>query len=449
MQAGAGDWTGLAQAQSDGWTRPVLVFQGRGLVNSPQVVADRFGQVHGFWSFNGEEASEQGRSLVYHTRLDEPNWQPVDVLITNTNTEGLSAAASGDRLSLLWDGDYYAWADVAPAASAKAWQGPMGLQSGYPHASLATAPDASLWMVYSAVQSSEIYVQRFDSDQDDWGAPMLVGDPVNTNGVPDALRMAVAPDGTLHVVWAEYELPNGWPPQGLYYSQSTDDGRTWSIPRRVAGANTNQPNVVTGRDQEVYLTWTGTAGQGDKYFQESRDGGVSWEEPVGVLVGQEGGSEGAPNLAVDSAGNLHLVVSGGPCVWYVSRVQEAEWGEPECISAPIAPSVQVEFPSMSLGLGNQVHVLFWTDRRQIWYTSKTLPAPGVTPEIVPTQATTTPQPPTPTAGVLPTNTPLPDFGPAPQASVIAATGYLTMAAGVAPVLVVVLALFTIRLRKRK
>ena len=40
-----------AQAQGDGWTQPQLIFEGRGVISAPTLIADVFGRVHAFWIF--------------------------------------------------------------------------------------------------------------------------------------------------------------------------------------------------------------------------------------------------------------------------------------------------------------------------------------------------------------------------------------------------------------
>ena len=338
-----------------------------------------------------------------------------------------------DGLALLWGGDNFAWAGSSPQPTAKEWTGPEDPQAGFGQASLARAPDGAIWMAFGA-HTDEIYVQRFDAVRQAWEAPHLVGDPTNPNAAPNSVRMAIAADGRLHVVWAEYQLPNGWPPIGLYYAYSTDGGQTWAGRRRLAGAQFNQPNVVVGHDQQVYITWTGTAGTGQKYFLESLDGGQSWDEPITVMKTGGGGSEGPPDLAVDSAGNLHMVFSHNGCVWHVSRVDN-NWSDPECISLGAAVSAHIEEPTMALGLGNELHVLFWTDRRQLWYTSLQLAAPALTPQPTATLVTPTVTVVAPTATPTTTPTPLPDFGPPATTEQATQPGVWAMVAGVAPVLI--------------
>ena len=274
-----------------------------------------------------------------------------------------------------------------------------------------------------------------------------MGDTANTNAAPDYVQMAVAPDGTLHVVWAEFLLPSGWPPLGLYYAQSTDGGATWTR-RRVAGDGYNQPSVVLGPGSEVYLTWTGIAGEGGKYFEESLDGGRTWLDTVAVLPARTGGgSEGRPNLVVDSNGNLHMLYSNLGCAWYVARLV-GSWTDPECVSAGSADGDLLEAPTMAISLGHRLDVLYWTGRRQIWHTSLLLDSPAITPAAVPILPTPTVAPITATPAPTLTPTPLPDYGPLPTSADVTQPGMLSLAAGVAPVaLLLLIALFRQRRRR--
>jgi len=429
-----GIWWTPALAQSAAWTTPQLIFEGRGVIQSPVLVADAFGQVHAFWVFVPDQAENENQAhLIYYTRLDQPTW-PVNDIFAGTKTDiSMDAVMGGSGLGLLWAGDNFAWSGISPGPSAKDWSGPADAQAGFPYPGLAAAPDGSIWMAYGAL-TNEIYVQRFDRQRQAWDAPHLVGDPTNPNSAPDNVRMAISTDGRLHVVWAEYQLPIGWPPVGLYYAYSSDGGQTWAGRHRLAGAQFNQPNVVVGPDRQVYTTWTGTAGAGQKFFQESTDEGQTWESPVTVMKNLGGGSEGPPGLAVDSAGNLHMVFSHNGCVWYASRIDN-NWSDPECISLGAAVNAQIENPSMALGLGNQLHALFWTNHRQLWYTSLQLSAPAHTPQPTPTLVTPTATVVVPTVTPTAAPTPLPDLGPPARPDQATQPGVWALLAGVVPVIV--------------
>jgi hypothetical protein len=105
---------------------------------------------------------------------------------------------------------------------------------------------------------------------------------------------------------------------------------------------------------------------------------------------------------------------------------------------------------MDIGLGNQIHVLYWTRNGQMWYTTRTLDVPAEEVQPLPTQppATATAIIPTPT--LAPTPSPLPDFGPPARSTQPAEAGLWALAAGVAPVMALMLLVLAQRgLRHRR
>jgi hypothetical protein len=433
-------WAGVRplQAQDDGWTPLEMLYEG-GRVDFPVLVADPYGQVHAFWVESDSDFGRPGDNLVYYQRLDDANWLPLDIFIVGGNGAGLTGAASATGLGLLINGGDFAESGPSPEHTAKDWIEPVSVQEAYPNAALAADPDGALWMAFGTT-TGEINVQRQDISTGRWSAPKLVGDTANTSAAADWMRMAFSEDGTMHVVWAEYQLPNGWPPIGLFYARSTDGGETWSR-RRLVGGGFNQPNVVTGPQGAVYVTWTGMAGVGGKYFQESLDNGQTWGDLEALLPEGSGGSEGSPNLVVDSAGGLHVIYSNLGCVWYTHRAVGQSWSDAECISAEAGPVQVLEFPTMTISLGHELHVMFWTERRQIWHTSLRINAPELVPLPIPVFPTATPEPPTATPVPTATTTPLPDFGPAPTTSMVTGPGLFSIAAGAMPVLLLIAFVF--------
>jgi hypothetical protein len=178
------------------------------------------------------------------------------------------------------------------------------------------------------------------------------------------------------------------------------------------------------------------------------DSGQTWNDPFVVMNQAGGGSEGAPNMAVDSAGNVHMVFSDNGCVWHAARTNGV-WSAPECVSNGVVANASIESPAMALGLGNQIHVLFWTDRRQLWYTRQTLPVAGETPMPTPTAVVATATALATATTPAATQTPLPDYGPPAQQDQATAPGYWALAAGVAPVVLLTLIVAVVRRPRRR
>jgi hypothetical protein len=346
---------------------------------------------------------------------------------------------------LSWQGAFYATAGPSPRISAKDWSAPDQLAVAYFNGGLAAAPDDALWLIYGVQESNAVFVQRMDPQTQFWDDALLVANASNPGAAPDELRLAVGPNNSLHAVWAEFELPQGWPPLGLYYADSLDGGQTWTLPRRFAEELHNQPSVLAGPEDRIYVAWVGAAGRGGKFFQESPDNGRTWEPVVEIVPPPVGGSEGFPVLALDGAGNLHIVYSHEGCVWHVSREAET-WAAPECISG--APA-HIEEPAMTIGLGNQIHVMYWSNSQQLWYVTRTLNAPAQEPLPLPTEPPPVPTTVRPTATVMPTPTRPPQFGPPPEPGQADQASLWALAAGAAPVALLLAVVIAQRAMRRR
>jgi hypothetical protein len=424
-----------ALAQDTGWTPPRLIYEGLTRVDWPHVIADEYGQVHGLWIVDASQGAEGNQKQIFYTQPTELNSQPVDVLVYNGPATSMDAAALGAGVFVTWNGTGYARSAPGPGVTARDWTSPLALQGlRYFQPGLAQGPDGALWMAYGTQADRSINLQRLEPGGTVWGDPVPVSFAFNTNAAPDWMRLAVSPGGHLHLVWAEYQLPAGFPTLGIYYTQSADGGATWATPREMAPGGYNQANIALGPDQTVLITYVGIAGVGGRYLAESTDNGRTWGPAVTLAEAGGSGSAGAVQMAVDSNGNVHTVYADRGCVWHRARVA-GEWSEGQCISQPLPNRALKEYPSMALGLGNELHVLFWTDRQQLWYTRRTLDAPALPPQPLPTTAPATATVPPMTATAAPTATHLPDFGPPPEPGATTQAGVLALAAAVAPVLV--------------
>lgn len=142
---------------------------------------------------------------------------------------------------------------------------------------------------------SEIWLTRSTDDGVTWSKPIEIdqnpGLPRDDNGALEGFAGAVAPDGTLYVVWAG----NGW----LQHTVSRDGGRTFSKPRNIirtapimfqvedVARSNGFPQIAVDAHRKgkprLYVTWSDYRnGDVDVFTASSADGGRTWGRAVRV-----------------------------------------------------------------------------------------------------------------------------------------------------------------------
>lgn len=177
--------------------------------------------------------------------------------------------------------------------------------------------------------------------QDGFTEPHFFITPDSPTGTGES-GVVGANDGTIYAWLGGFNSPDV-----AYYSISTDDGTTWTIPARafdfvpmqtLPGVQFRHGTVVelavdnSGGDNDgcLYATWNGNE-QGatpavdgsDIYVRRSCDKATAWDEVVLVNHDTRGGGQIMPRVEVDGRGGIHIVYltqhhSG-------SHLLDAEW----------------------------------------------------------------------------------------------------------------------------
>jgi hypothetical protein len=164
-----------------------------------------------------------------------------------------------------------------------------------------------------------------------------------------SLDLAAGADNAVYLAWTEYE-------GALWFTRSSDGGKTFSRLLRVSGDNSRParaPSVAIAPDRTVYLAWTvGEDAAADIRVARSRDGGASFSEPR--IVERSKAYSDAPKLAVDPAGNVHLVYADGDRIRYTRSADGARTFEaPRDISG-----ARAGFPSLGIDAKSNLYVLW-------------------------------------------------------------------------------------------
>jgi BNR repeat-like domain len=212
-----------------------------------------------------------------------------------------------------------------------------------------------VWYDYTA-GNSEIYFKK----SSDGGATWTTSKRLTYNaGWSFCPGIAVDSSGRLHVVWYDNTTGN----YEIYYRKSTDGGTSWTMSRQLtnnAGLS-GSPRIAAYSSSSLHLVWSdSTPGVNEIYYKKSTDGGASWT--AGKRLTWTSGWSYAPDIAVDSSGNPHIVwyddTPGNDEIYYKKSANGgATWSSDRRLTWNSGKSRN---PSIAIGSPDEIHVV-WDD----------------------------------------------------------------------------------------
>jgi hypothetical protein len=434
------------------WSERTIVYQGSDDVANIRagMAADPFGGIHLMWY-------REDDSIMY-SRWDGSGWTaPVDILISPNNDRTYRAAFAIDqagRLHAVWGGSealYYSHSRYDQAQSAANWSTPTVIGSPSSAYSI-VAGGNSLRLVYSAF-GEEVYYSSSPDGGATWGPAVQVSESLYGEATNEP-RIFYDQNGILHVVWNSIPLPDGYPPAGVFYAQSVDDGATWSPPVQLGGLDMGQPNVAVAGDGTVHVVWNGRVGVGGRYHTWSADGGEAWSDVERITMPPAelaGGLTHPPSLTVDGEGVLHfLFTTNTPGAVYTYWTGD-RLVPPQLLVSAAEGDWWNEQASLLAAFGNQLHLIaMGASTRFLWHSWALLDAEAIPPRPTPRYEST----PTPTGTARPrpaaTATMTPDslaVSP-PNPMVQSGSRELAVFVGIVPALLLVVTVLAYRLARR-
>ena len=223
------------------------------------------------------------------------------------------------------------------------------------------------------------------------GTPVCAASPERTP-CPFAPDAAFGPDGTLYVLYVSLE-GNGNTPGALWLARSSDGGRTLDPPVEVAGKLSFQPRIAVDPEGTVHLIWLAAEAVGLNQLTgparivaaRSTDGGRTFSAPVPVSDADRE-RVGAASPVIDAKGALVVLyqdllrnrrdaeglegpVAEDPFALVVTRSDDG--GQSFATGVEVEPGLVPtkrfliflpDFPSLAAGPDGALYVA-WTDGR--------------------------------------------------------------------------------------
>jgi hypothetical protein len=426
------------------WSEAINLSSSLESSDHPAVIADRFGNVHVFWSEEAEgkpiEPGQQHRNgnSIFHTRWDGASWSPPrDVLIVQGEDVAEFIAVTLDdenSLHLVWTGQtniYYSSAPAWDADSPWAWSLPAVISNASARAgwdaSIVVDAEGNLHSFY-ATRSNDpgVFHAVSRSGGAAWDAPVRLSLPLDALEVGFANVRAIRDGaGRLHVVWQTL-MEQGYG-QSIYYIRSTDGGDNWSAPLQMGYRDPDDyeasyPYLVSIAESALHLIYLDGPHRGRSH-RISRDGGATWSDPLHILDELEG-VNGYVVPLVDGEGGLHLIVNMRTRATQVVGVYYTTWlGDRWAPAVPVDVTPRSQhYTAAAVRLGNEIHIVYnEISPGEIWYMYGTLqdipPLPALVPPSARSSAPTLPPTAAATASAIGAVTPVsPNLTPVPRAN---------------------------------
>ncbi|HVP57264.1 MAG TPA: T9SS type A sorting domain-containing protein [bacterium] len=266
-----------------------LAWAGIGL-GYPAIAVDRNDNVYVVWQYN----IPTGSSVIYMKRFDGSAWGP-DQKVADTSYPDHAPAVAADvtgNIHVVW---YEEGWDVPGRLEYRkfdgsAWGPAQTLVWAWKVStpSIAAGPDGSVHVCwydnrYSADDGSyEVFYRRCDGQA--WGPEHRL---TEAPGLSENPSIAVAPDGVVHVVWADWR----WGNAEIYHCYC--DKGSWTLNGRLTEApdRSDLPAVACDAGGNVHVVWMDRRdGKARIYYKTSR---------AGTFAGVGGGAGSAGQIGSD------------------------------------------------------------------------------------------------------------------------------------------------------
>lgn len=387
-----------ASADSQPWSYPtVFTEELAGFVQTPTFFTDTNGVLHAFWVAS---PAVDLPNAIYHCNWDGSGWSsPVDIAVSPNGTITSFSIAEDRNENLYvfwsgWQGIWYTWAPSGCADLVQAWSMPDLIPTEQPFSApdVIVDGDGKFLLTFVPLTADRVYYFAYNPDGTADSKLSRVYFGSNSNIGVNYPGIVTTPEGTILISWIWIDLDSGTP-RGGAYAYSVDHGESWSdqIPiidparySRFEESGKAFGGMIGSLGGNLFKLEIGGIGLGGRYISFSQDQGITWEPAFDLGTGTGEGYQGV-GAAMDSAGVIHFLVqtqSG----WQIVDRKNGQWLLPDVVvsgqtvaTCCSTPGESTENGAIGVSEGNRLHVVFEEADVRIWYTSKSLASPYVSP----------------------------------------------------------------------
>lgn len=338
-----------------------------GASECPHIAIDSSDVIHLVW----EETPPLNNEEIYYKKSANggTTWSaPMRLTWTSTMSMNPYIAVDSSRIHVVWNENLIVSENPnfeliykQSADGGATWSAPKRLTystGGSMAYSLVVDSSSVIHVVYvdNTPGNNEIFHKRSTDGGTTWSPPKRM---TWNSGSSETPRMAVDSGNNIHLIWSNFISSAA----DIFYKQSTDNGLTWSAPKRLTwSANSAfNPSFAADSGSGLYIAWDeGATSNHEIYFKNSADSGTTWLPPKRMTW--NAGRSWVPCITADGATGVYIVWIDQPAsdfeIFFKGSTDSGtNWEKPARLTWSIGGSWT---PFVATDSGNNVHVL-WSD----------------------------------------------------------------------------------------
>ncbi len=235
-----------------GWSIPLQLSTPGRAIADPLIISDDYGYVHVLWV----EMLPDNRSVLQYARYDGQTWSPsVDIRVTRPDTAISSPSVSIDENNIMhvaWiEGlagpAYYTFAPAHNALNARHWSEPRTIRIPAVRLILRVDAAGTLHLIFSVSAEGQyrrgIYYTQSKDEGVTWSPAYWIDPDIPPDFAPNQMQFELDSEGGLHVMWFYGNVAHASENDWIRYARSLDGGQSWSLPFTLARNQEGAPEL--------------------------------------------------------------------------------------------------------------------------------------------------------------------------------------------------------------